>query len=127
MKVTHKESNKNIKILDSLQLFNTSLTNLLKSFNCDTQKGIFPYKFININSIYYSGLKPSKLYYNSITDKDYADLPVRFNTKDETLKYLTSDVKGLYEALSKYSLHIFNTFSINITNYFTLPSLAKSI
>jgi hypothetical protein len=47
--------------------------------------------------------------------------------KGETLVYLGSDLKALYEVLSKFNKKIFSTFNVNITNYISLSSLSMSI
>jgi len=49
LSITIKYLNAKIVILDSLQLIPGSLRNILKSFNCNTQKGQFPYKAVNKN------------------------------------------------------------------------------
>jgi|ERR1700679_601469 len=49
LSLTLKLYNTKITLLDSLQLISGSLRNILKSFNCNTQKGHFPYKAVNKN------------------------------------------------------------------------------
>jgi len=40
---------------------------------------------------------------------------------------LKSDVEGLYEAVSKFSKHIYDKHSLNMTKFYTLPSLSIAI
>ena len=56
--LTIKWNDFKIILLDSLQLIPGSLDKILKSFNCDTQKGYFPYSFVNKNNLNYIGVKP---------------------------------------------------------------------
>jgi hypothetical protein len=64
-----------ITLLDSLQMIPGSLDNILKSFHCSIQKGYFPYSFVNKNNLNYIGDKPSKNFYNNITDLEYLTIP----------------------------------------------------
>jgi len=124
LSITIKYLNMKIFLLDSLKLIPGSLENILKSFNCVTQKSKFPYKAVNKNSLYYKGNKPEKKFYNNISDQDYLTIPENnWDLKLETLKFLKSDVEGLLEALTKFNNNIFNKYQLNITNYKTLPGL----
>jgi DNA polymerase type B, organellar and viral len=69
-------SNKSIKIilLDSLNLLKGNLTSLAKDFNVHTQKGVFPYRFVNECNITYKGDMPSISYYENINLNDYNEL-----------------------------------------------------
>lgn len=114
-----------ITLLDSLQLIPGSLENILKSYNCNIQKGYFPYEFVKSNNLYYIGDKPSINFYNNIADLEYKSIPTKnWNIKKETMKYLKFDVEGLLEALTKFNYNIFSKYSLNITKFKTLPSLA---
>lgn len=42
-------------------------------------------------------------------------------------RLFSKDVLGLLEAMSKYSLFIYNEYSLNITKYKTLPGLSLAI
>jgi hypothetical protein len=44
--------------------------------------------------------------------------------KKNTLSYLKSDLEGLLEAIVKFRNNVFNKYSLNITNFKTLPGLA---
>src|SRR5258706_700911 len=123
-----KYNNIKISILDSLQLIPESLNNILKSFDCITQKGQFPYSFVNKENLYYVGDKPSKIYYNNISDLDYESITINnWDLKKEALNYLRSDVEGLLEALIKFNINIYNKYNLNITKYKTISSLALAV
>lgn len=81
-------------LLDSLQLIPGSLDSILKSFNCNIQKGYFPYSFVNENNLYYIGDKPSIKFFNNIQELKYNAMPIdNWSLKKETLKYLKSDIE----------------------------------
>jgi len=125
LSLTIKHNSTKFIILDSLQLIPDSLDNILKSFNCKNKKGLFPYKAVNKKTLFYIGKKPSINLYNNISSQDYQTIPnTNWSLKDETLKYLKSDVEGLLEAILKFKENIFNKYNLNVTNYKTLPSLA---
>jgi hypothetical protein len=74
LSLTIKHTDIQIKMLDSLQLIPGSLDNILKSFNCETKKGYFPYEFVNKDNLYYIGDKPSKECYKNIYDLEYQSI-----------------------------------------------------
>lgn len=114
-----------ITILDSLQLIPGSLNNILKSFNNSIQKGNFPYNFVNQNNLYYIGPKPSKEFFNFISETEYQAIPNdNWNLKQNTLLYLRSDLEGLLEALIKFNINIYEKYNLCLTRYKTLPGLA---
>ena len=114
-----------ITLWDSLQLISGSLDSILKSFNCKIQKGHFPYEFVKNNNLYYIGDKPSINFYNNISELEYKSISTNnWDLKEETIKYLKSDLQGLLEALIKFNNNIYNKYSLNITKFKTLPSLA---
>ena len=128
LSLTLKLYNTKITLLDSLQLISGSLRNILKSFNCNTQKGQFPYKAVNKRSLFFIGNRPAKKYFNNISDQDYLTIPEKnWNLKTETLKYLKSDLEGLLEAILKFRDNIFNKYQLNITKYKTLSGLALAV
>ncbi len=117
-----------ITLLDSLQLIPDSLDSILKSFKCNTKKGYFPYSFVNKNNLFYIGDKPSRDFYDNISDSEYNSIKNNnWDLKKETLNYLKSDVEGLLEAITKFSIKIYDKYQLNITNYKTLPGLALSV
>ena len=112
-------------LLDSLLLIPGNLENILESFHCKNTKGKFPYNFVNKKNLFYKGNKPSKEYYNKISDKEYYSIPQKsWDLKKETLKYLKSDVEGLLEVILKFRDNIHNKYNLNITKFKTLPGLA---
>nr|YP_009155505.1 hypothetical protein [Torulaspora franciscae]AJG02996.1 hypothetical protein [Torulaspora franciscae]AJG03005.1 hypothetical protein [Torulaspora franciscae] len=76
-------------------MFNKSLNELTNN-----NKGIFPYKFININTLNYNGPLPSLDFYTNVDllkyNEYYKDNNI-FNVKKETLKYLKQDLLILYK------------------------------
>lgn len=127
------ESKYMLTFLDSLLLMPTSLANLGKSFNIpiSSRKGIFPYKLKIVN---YLGFVPEYKYFDidKLTLVEYNVYKSQFGNKiwsfkDESIKYCTLDCISLYKKLVKLNELIYNKYSLNITNYPTLPSLAFGI
>jgi len=58
-----------------------SLRDIGESFQCLKQKGHFPYKFVNYDTLNYIGLVPAKHYYNNINLSDYNNLCLEFKIK----------------------------------------------
>jgi hypothetical protein len=56
---TNLESGVKISFIDSLNILSGSLEQLAKDYNVETQKGRFPYSFVNRNNLNYSGKVPS--------------------------------------------------------------------
>lgn len=128
MSLTLKFNKIKIIILDSIQLISGSLDSILKSFNCNIQKGTFPYNFVNKDNLNYIGDKPNKNFYKNISEVEYQTIKNNnWDLKKETLIYLKSDLEGLLEALYKFNNNIFSKYQLNITNFKTLPSLALAI
>jgi DNA polymerase type B, organellar and viral len=67
---------------DSLKLLIVSLRNLAKSFGVDTQKGIFPYTFVNENNLDYIGPVPDIKYFNNISKNEYNEYKANFINKN---------------------------------------------
>jgi hypothetical protein len=127
--ITEKGTRKSIHLLDSISLFNfASLENILKSYQIGGEKGVFPYSFVNKDNLDYIGNKPNIKYYDNITLKVYNSISKEnWSMKEETLKYLGSDLDGLYDIIDKISKYYYDRYSVNITSYKTLPSLAMGI
>nr|YP_010833251.1 hypothetical protein QLP03_mgp070 [Agaricus bitorquis]WFG53998.1 hypothetical protein [Agaricus bitorquis] len=87
IKITDKDRKINVKLKDSIKMVPTSLDKMLKTFNCNVTKGIFPHKFVNEHTLKYVGPKPEIIYYfdeYQITDSKlngYNNLPDTFNVK----------------------------------------------
>ena len=125
LSLTIKHYDFEITLLDSLQLITGSLNNILKSFNCNTQKGYFPYSFVTKDKLNYIGEKPSKDFYKNISDSGYLAISNdNWDLRKETLNYLKSDVEGLLEAVLKFRDNIFNKYQLDITKFKTLPGLS---
>jgi hypothetical protein len=75
MKIKNIYSKMSITIMDSLNLINSSLDNILKDFKCKFNKGIFPYSFVNENRLFYIGKKPEFKYYDDVKIEDYNFIP----------------------------------------------------
>lgn len=48
-----------IKLVDSYNILSHSLDSLAKTYSTDVTKDIFPYNFMNKNTLFYIGVKPS--------------------------------------------------------------------
>nr|QWL17552.1 DNA polymerase [Chroogomphus rutilus] len=127
------EKGKLIKITfkDSYLMLPSSLSKLAKQFKVDN-KGIFPYKFINIIPLNYNGNVPDYNYFSNLSIEEYNNYNKSFSNniwslRDETIKYCEQDCKSLYQIINKFSKLIFKLFRINILKYPTLSSLAFAI
>jgi hypothetical protein len=63
-----------ISLHDSYLIIPSSLSKLAKDFDCNNQKGYFPYKFVNNNNLNYIGKTPDKNYFNNISDYEYNEI-----------------------------------------------------
>jgi DNA polymerase type B, organellar and viral len=118
-----------ISILDSCLILPFNLDKLGKVFKCETNKSIFPYKFINEMNILYEGKIPDYKYFNKIDINDYCKYKNSFKdmdwkSKNETIKYLENDINLLYEIITYFNEFIFNRFGVNITRIRTISGLA---
>jgi hypothetical protein len=130
IKIFDPKSNQKITILDSINFFSTSLKTVLKRFDCNITKGEFPHLFVTMNNLNYIGSTPNIKYYklSNIRESDYNELITNnWNLRRECLKYLKSDVEGLFEIISKASEYYFEEYKLNMSNYLTLPSLSLAI
>jgi hypothetical protein len=125
-------------IKDSLKLLPQSLENLIKGFNIETQKLLFPYKFVNKDNLNYTGSIPTFDYYinNGIYEKSkherYLELAKEFENKpwnliEETKKYIYNDIKSLYDIIEKFSKDVYDVESINISDVVSISSLTLKI
>ena len=128
LSLTLKYGDFKIVLLDSLQLISDSLENILKSFNCEVQKGYFPHTFVNKDNLYYIGDKPSKFYFKNIPELEYNNIPINnWDLQKELIKYLKSDVEGLLDVVLKFNNNIYSKYQLNITNFKTISSLALAV
>jgi hypothetical protein len=72
-------NNYTIHFRDSYQILQASLRKLTKAFNVENQKGIFPYKFANINNLNYIGEVPHITYFDNLSLDDYNNYKNDFN------------------------------------------------
>lgn len=125
-----------INFRDSYLLLPESLRKLGNSFNVDTKKGYFPFKFLNDSKVKlnYKGAIPDYKYYvdSNLSIDEYNDMKKLYhdnhwNLKNECIKYCEQDCITLYKVLSDFNNEIFSRFSLNVYHSATLPSLASSI
>ena len=116
---------------DSLLILPSSLKKLAINFNV-AQKGIYPYKFVNDNTLDYIGNVPEYNYFDNISLEEYNEYYKSFDNnqwslKDETIKYCIQDCITLYQIIDKFSKEIFLKFSLDVHKYPTISSLAFGI
>lgn len=117
-----------ITFRDSKQLLIGSLRELGKSFNVETQKGYFPYTFVNENNLNYIGITPDFSLFDNLSHDEYNKIiSYNWNMRDESIKYCEMDCVSLYQIMIKFNEMIFEQFKINIHKYPTLSSLAFAI
>jgi hypothetical protein len=117
-----------IALVDSINLLDFSLEKLTKEFSLEVQKGKFPHSFMNRNNLNYRGDKPDIHYFDKIDQQDYDNIPkTNWNVKEECLKYLTKDVKGLYYVMEEFSRLIYIYFNVQLTEALTITRLAINI
>ena len=118
-----------VTIVDSYSILPNSLAKLGKNFDVDIQKGIFPYKFVNENRLFYVGNTPEISYYpNDTSLHDYNKHKCsNWSLQNETIKYLERDLLSLYsiliEANNKFHLY----FDVDITKALTISKMAYQI
>ena len=145
IKVSKKVGNKtyNIKIVDSYNFLSSKLSKLCKTFNCDVKKGIFPYGFVNSETLFYVGNKPNIDYYKDVDVDDLEDNVVKnkltirnvydsiptidWSTEKETVKYLEKDLVSLFDIMDKFKLGIYSRYYTHITRSLTISGLAIDI
>ena len=137
---TYKKRYK-IKIVDSFNILTNKLSELCEKYKPSVIKGKFPYQFVTEKTIFYSGVKPAKHYFDNISAEEYEKIGIdiddlmvgeeqivkNWNTKDETIKYLESDLKSLYEIMKIFMGHIRTYYGVEVKDYYTISSLAMAI
>lgn len=118
---------------DSYLLLPDSLRKLALNFKV-TNKGLFPYKFVNNDkiSLDYKGFVPTINFFDDISHLEYTEYCKEFKYKPwdlqvETIKYCELDCIVLYRIIEKFNEKIFTTFRADILKYPTLSSLAFAI
>jgi hypothetical protein len=116
---------------DSYQILLASLNRLSNSFDTQTQKSIFPYRFANNHNLDYNGKVPALRYFDDITLEEYNTYCETFshswNLKDEAINYCINDCVSLYEVVEKFNRLLFDEFSININEHPTISSHARRV
>lgn len=139
--LTMKINNKvySIIIKDSYLLLSSSLRDLGQDYNVDIVKGYFPYSFVNDGNLNYIGEIPDyQYYYNNVNKpitydlylemkKDDLNKAKHWSVKNETLRYLESDLVCLYQVITKFSKDIFHLEHVNITKSLSISSLTFQI
>jgi hypothetical protein len=123
---------KRIVLIDSYNLLTDNLDSLSKAFGSDTKKGLFPYLFVNNQTLNYKGNTPSIEYYKvknkTISLERYQEI---FKTdwclKTETLQYLKQDILSLLEIMDTYNKYIFIEHGVQVTESLTISRLALNI
>ena len=106
----------------------SSLRKLARAFNVE-DKGIFPYRFVNLLNLDYEGTVPDFKYFEGITENRYqlykSDYVYRsWNLRRETEWYCGQDCLVLYQVLELFFKENFLNTRVNASRYVSLPSLA---
>lgn len=122
--------------LDSLPLLPMSLSNLAKGFSTTYEKkNHFSHIHLLLKKLYImlethpelniSWGAPIK---TDITLEEYLKIKnTNWNLKEETIKYLYSDLISLLQIMYEFSHHIFDSHNIQVTECLTITSLAVKI
>lgn len=129
---TNNESVVKLTFLDSLNILSGSLEQLAKDYKVQTQKGKFPYSFVNKDNLNYQGQIPSIKHFNGISQSEYNQILNSFSgdiwdLKKETLIYLKKDLISLLEILNEFSKILYFKFNLNITEGMTISRLALNL
>lgn len=121
-----------IFLVDSLALLPMSLDSLGESFSTSYKKSLFPYTFVNENTLYYVGKTPDIEFYHNhkkdVSCEEYLSIKNNnWDLKKETIKYLEIDLISLLQIMYEFSQYIFEKHHIQITECLTITSLAVKI
>lgn len=121
-----------IFLVDSLALLPMSLSALAKGFSTKFEKPYFPYTFVTDKTLYYIGNTPPIEYYNThkkdISKLEYLKLQnSKWNLREETVKYLESDLISLLQIMYEFSHHTFDDHNVQVSECLTITSLAVKI
>ena len=120
--------NKYIKInlVDSLNILNSSLDSLSKSFKVKIKKSIFPYTFVKKENLNYIGETPNIKYYNKLSELEYKEIYSKddWDLRQESLIYLERDLISLLEVLDKFNKSLFINHGIQMTECLTISRIA---
>ena len=130
---------KHISFVDSLNHLTGSIASLPKSYKLEdhVKKGYFPYKFLNIANINYTGPIPGKEYFctdsmNSERINDfnswYEDVKnAPYNLRNELFEYCENDVLILAMAMTEYASSMKKSFNVNVLDFTTKASMSHAI
>jgi DNA polymerase type B, organellar and viral len=95
-----KDKKYSIRLVDSLNLLQSSLDSLCKTFQTEVKKLYFPYDFVKKNNLFYVGDKPDISYYNIYKDlykNCHTDLTLQGKTVklEKDISVLLDEVKGV--------------------------------
>ena len=117
-----------IKIIDSYNILSHSLKTLCLTFNTKISKDIFPYKFLERNILFYTGVKPFLSFFEDVEFNIYNQIPMMdWNSQTETIKYLEKDLISLYQVINKFSDYIYLKYKVQVSTALTISSLAMKV
>lgn len=117
-----------IRIVDSYNLLSRSLNDLCVTFDTPVKKTIFPYEFVNKNTLFYVGKKPDIGFYKNTSRKDYNEIPKSsWSMKNETISYLENDIVSLFCVIEKFTSKIYIDYHVHSTKSLTISSLSMDI
>jgi len=117
-----------ITILDSFLMLNSSLSKLGSSYEVEVLKGNFPHSFAAPSTLFYKGVTPNKIHFNSIKDEDYLKIQTHlWDFKIECLIYLEDDLKSLYLIMKKFKKEVHLLYGVEVLNAITISRLAFDI
>lgn len=126
-------NNFNLYFRDSFLLLPSSLKKLAINFNV-SNKGIFPYKFVNNKDVplNYIGEIPKYEYFENLNKQEYIEYCKSFKNnlwdlRKESMKYCNQDVISLYEIIESFQKKIYSLFRMDILKHPTLSSVAFAI
>ena len=85
----------NIDILDLSLYYAGTLKKVASDFKITTEKGVFPYTFVNKDNLYYKGPTPDAKYWNEgdLAEYDGIDSKLYFDMEAYSIKYCLLDAK----------------------------------
>jgi hypothetical protein len=116
---------------DSYLIIPDSLKKLAINFNVETQKTIFPYRYLNYSTLNlnYIGEAPHFNHFYEITMGEYNTYISKitdnnWDLKAELTKYCINDCIALWQVMYIYTVEYFNEFNINLKDHPTVSSHA---
>ena len=118
-----------LTFIDSLNILNSNLGSLAKSFKSRVLKGHFPYNFVNEATLNYFGKTPHFSYYSDFIDyKEYIETRSDcWDLKAQCIQYLESDLRALLFVLNAFNGEVYKDAHLNITKYNTISSITYNV